>query len=38
LDKTWTRDLYLHLETSSTHGKEFKVQTRTLLTWIEGLN
>jgi hypothetical protein len=28
LDETWTRDLYLHLVTNSTHGREFKVQTR----------
>jgi hypothetical protein len=34
LDETWTRDLYLHLLTNSTLGKEFKVQTRNFLTWI----
>jgi hypothetical protein len=38
LDETWTRDLYLHLVTNSTHDEEFEVQSRNLLTWIEGLN
>jgi hypothetical protein len=34
--KTWARDMYLHLDTNSTHDKEFKIQTRNFLTWIEG--
>jgi hypothetical protein len=38
LDETWKRDLYLHLVTNSTLGKEFEVQSRNSLTWIDGLN
>jgi hypothetical protein len=34
--KTWARDMYLHLDTNSTHDKEFEIQTRNFLTWIEG--
>jgi hypothetical protein len=34
--KTWTRDMYLHLDTNSTLDEEFEVQTRNFLTWIEG--
>jgi hypothetical protein len=38
LDETWTKDLNLNLVTNSTHEKEFEVQFRNFLTWIEGLN
>jgi hypothetical protein len=31
LDETWTRGLYLHLVTNSTHGEEFEVQSRNFL-------
>jgi hypothetical protein len=37
-DKTWSRDLYLHLVINSTLGKEFEVQPRNFLTWIESFN
>jgi hypothetical protein len=32
LDETWTRHLFLHLVTNSTHGEEFEVQSRNILT------
>jgi hypothetical protein len=31
LDETWTGDFYLYLLINSTHGKEFKVQSRNFL-------
>jgi hypothetical protein len=30
-DQIWTRYLYLHLVTNSTHGEEFEVQIRNFL-------
>jgi hypothetical protein len=38
LNEFWTRYLYLHLVTNSTHGEEFELQSRNFLTWIESLN
>jgi hypothetical protein len=38
LDEIWKRFLYLHLLTNSTHGEEFKVQSRNFLTRVESSN
>jgi hypothetical protein len=31
LDKTWTRDFYLRLDTNSTHEEEFEIEIRKFL-------